>query len=234
MINKRPARVIWMVSMWLLLILSAFADVCVAELQDERKPARQIVLQGILGSKALLLVDGQRQMMSIKDAAKQGVRVLRIEEEQVDVDIDGKRRRLRLGDSYSVTGQYKARESIEVTIAKNNTGMYSTAGSINGLPVSFLVDTGATSVAMSAQHAKRLAIDFRVTGEPTFVGTASGVSEAYRVILDKVTVGGITQHNVKGVVIDGNYPIQVLLGMSFLGQLEIQRDGNIMRLKKKF
>jgi len=223
-----------MVGMWLLLILSAFAGVCVAESQDERKPARQVVLQGILGSKALLLVDGQRQMMSVKNAAKQGVRVLRIAEEQVDVEVDGKRRRLRLGDSYSVTDQYKVRESIEVIIAKNNTGMYSTVGSINGLPVSFLVDTGATSVAMSAQHAKRLAIDFRVTGEPTFVGTASGVSEAYRVVLDKVTVGDITQHNVRAVVIDGNYPMQVLLGMSFLGQLEIQRDGNIMRLKKKF
>jgi len=220
--------------MWLLLILSVFAGVCTAESQDEHKPARQIVLQGILGSKVLLLVDGQRQMMSVKDAMKQGVRVLRIAEERVDVEVDGKRRRLRLGDSYSVTGQYKARKSIEVIIAKNNTGMYSTVGSINGLPVSFLVDTGATSVAMSAPHAKRLAIDFRVTGEPTFVGTASGVSEAYRVTLDKVTVGDITQHNVRAVVIDGNYPTQVLLGMSFLGKLEIQRDGNIMRLKKKF
>jgi len=224
-----------MISMWLLMILSVYAGVCVAEpQQDERKPARQIVLQGILGSKVLLLVDGQRQMMSVRDTMKLGVRVLRIAEEQVDVEVDGKRRRLRLGDSRSVTGQFKVRESAEVIISKNNNGMYSTVGSINGLPVSFLVDTGATSVAMSAQHAKRLAIDFRVTGEPTFVGTASGVSKAYRVTLDKVTVGGITQHNVRAVVIDGNFPMQTLLGMSFLGRLEIQRDGNIMRLKKKF
>ncbi|HHI92274.1 MAG TPA: TIGR02281 family clan AA aspartic protease [Gammaproteobacteria bacterium] len=232
MIDKRPEWGIQIVGIWLLMTLSAFAGV--AEPQDERKPARQIVLQGILGSKALLLVDGQRQMMSVKDAAKQGVRVLRIAEEQVDVEVDGKRRRLRLGGSRSVTGRYKVRQNAEVIISKNNHGMYSTVGSINGLPVSFLVDTGATSVAMSAQHAKRLAIDFRMTGEPTFVGTASGVSKAYRVTLDKVTVGGITQHNVKAVVIDGNYPMQVLLGMSFLGQLEIQRDGNLMRLKKKF
>jgi len=234
MVNKRPEWAVQVVSIGLMMILSAFIAVCVAEPQDDRKPARQVVLQGILGSKALLMVDGQRQMMSVKDTMKQGVRVLRIAEEQVDVEVDGKRRRLRLGDSHSVTGRYKVRESTEVIISKNNNGMYSTVGSINGLPVSFLVDTGATSVAMSAQHAKRLAIDFRVAGEPTFVGTASGVSKAYRVTLDKVTVGGITQHNVRAVVIDGNFPMQVLLGMSFLGQLEIQRDGNIMRLKKKF
>lgn len=215
-------------------ILPAFASVSVAATEDSRKAARQIMLQGVLGSKALLLVDGKRQMMSMKDAPKDGVRILQIAEDHVEIEIDGKRRRLRLGDSYSVTGQFKARKSPEVVISKNSNGMYSTVGSINGLPVSFLVDTGATSIAMNAQQAKRLAIDFRVKGEPTFVGTASGVSKAYRVTLDKVTVGGIAQHNVPAVVIEGGFPIQTLLGMSFLGQLEIQRDSNVMRLKQKF
>jgi aspartyl protease family protein len=218
----------------LLCILSAFANVSVAATEDERKVARQIMLQGVLGSKALLLVDGQRQMMSVTDAAKDGVRILRIAADQVEIEVDGKRRRLRLGDSYSVTGQFKARKSPEVVISKNNQGMYSTVGSINGLPVSFLVDTGASSIAMNARQAKRLAIDFRVTGEPAFVGTASGVSKAYRVVLDKVTVGGIAQHNVPAVVIEGGFPVQTLLGMSFLGQLEIQRDSSVMRLKQKF
>lgn len=232
--NKKPGQMIQTVSLILLIILSAFTGLCVAESPDQRKQARQIVLQGILGSKALLLVDGQRQMLSAKDGVKQGVRVLRINIENVVVEIDGKRHVLHLGDSHSVAGQFKARESTEVIISKNNQGMYTTVGSINGLPVSFLVDTGASTIAMNAQHARRLSIDFRVTGEPTFVGTASGVSKAYRVTLNKVTVGGIAQHNVSAVVIDGNFPVQALLGMSFLGQLEIQRDGNIMRLKKKY
>jgi len=215
------------------MILSAIAGVCLAA-GDERAPARQVVLQGILGSKALLLVDGQRQLLSVRDAATQGVRVLRISAEHVDVEIDGKRRRLRLGDHYSVTGRYKARSAVEVAIPKDKRGMYSTVGSINGLPVPFLVDTGASTIAMNAQQARRLAIDFRVTGEPTFVGTASGVSKAYRVRLDKVTIGGISQRNVPAVVIDGQFPVQTLLGMSFLGRLEIQRDGSILRLKQKF
>jgi aspartyl protease family protein len=218
----------------LLVILSAFTGVCAEEQQDERPLARQIVLQGILGSKALLMVDGERLMMSVKDGVKQGIRIVGVSAGEAEVEIDGKRRVLHLGDHYSVTGHFKARESIEVVISKNNNGMYSTVGSINGLPVSFLVDTGASTIAMNAQQAKRLAIDFRVNGEPTFVGTASGVSKAYRVVLDKVTVGGITQHNVSAVVIDSGFPVKTLLGMSFLGQLEIQRDGNIMRLKKKY
>lgn len=234
--DNRPEKKFKRMNIALLLILSAFASVCVAESQAENdpEPTRQVVLQGILGSRVLLMVDGQRQMMSVTDAAKHGVRVLRILAEQVEVEIDGKRRRLRLGDHYSVTSRYKKRESAEVIIVKDSRGMYSTVGSINGLLVSFLVDTGASTIAMNAQHATRLGIDFKVVGVPTFVGTASGVSKAYRVRLDKVTIGGIAQHNVPAVVIDGRFPVQALLGMSFLGQLEIQRDGNIMRLKKKF
>lgn len=225
---------IQVVSVLLLSILSAFTTVCAEEQEDQRALARQVVLQGILGNKALLLVDGQRQVMSVKGSARQGVRLLGIGAGQVKVEVDGEHRILRLGDHTSVTGRFKARKSTEVVISKNNNGMYATVGSINGLPVSFLVDTGASTVAMNAQQAKRLAIDFRVNGQPTFVGTASGVSKAYRVTLDKVTVGGITQHNVPAVVIDSGFPVQTLLGMSFLGQLEIRRDSNIMRLRKKF
>lgn len=217
----------------LVCILSALFSFCVLAAEDGRKQARQVALQGILGDKVLLRVDGQRQMMSPKDAEKNGVRLLRIVDDQAEVMIDGKRRRLRLGDSYSVARKFKARKTTEVVIAKNSNGMYSSVGSINGLPVTFLVDTGATSIAMNTQQAKRLAIDFRVSGEPTFVGTASGVSKAFRVTLDKVTLGGIAQLNVPAVVIEGGFPIQTLLGMSFLGQLEIQRDGNVMRLKQK-
>lgn len=221
---------------WFLLgILSAFVVVCFADdSQPEREPTRQAVLQGILGSKALLLVDGQRLMLSVGQAEKSGVSVLRIGADQVEIAIDGQHRRLRLGDAYSVTGPYKERKSVEVVIFRDKRGMYSTIGSINGLPVSFLVDTGATTVAMNKQHAKRLAIDFRVTGKPTIVGTASGMTRAYQVMLDKVSVGDIVLRNVPGVVMDGNFPTQVLLGMTFLGKLELQREGGRLHLKKTF
>lgn len=225
-------------------ILSAFTVVCAApplpnipasvpaDSEDERELSRQVALQGILGKKALLLVDGERLMLSVGQAMKLGIRVLRIGAETVEITIDGQHRQLRLGDAHSVTGRYKERESVEVTIFRDKRGMYSTVGSINGLPVSFLVDTGATTIAMNKRHAKRLAIDFRVTGNPTVVGTASGLTKAYRVTLDKVSVGGISLRNVVAVVMDGDFPVQVLLGMSFLGQLEMQREGVALHLKK--
>lgn len=228
-------------------ILSAFSIVCAAaplentpigassaELQDEREIPRQVALQGILGKKALLLVDGERLMLSAGQAIKSGVRVIRVNPDTVEITIDGQYRHLHLGDAHSVTGRFKERESVEVTIFSDKRGMYNTVGSINGLPVNFLVDTGATSIAMNKEHAKRLAIDFLVTGEPTVVGTASGVTKAYRVNLDSVSVGGIKLQNVAAVVMDGNFPLQVLLGMTFLGQLEMQREGTALHLKKNF
>lgn len=195
---------------------------------------RQVVLEAVLGNKAILSIDGKRQLLSAGKSSKEGVRVLRISPEVVDVMVDGQQRKLRLGDNNVVTNRFKQRKNTVVTISRGANGMYSTVGSINGLTVSFLVDTGATTIAMNAGHARRLAIDYRVIGEPTFVGTASGVTRAYRVNLDTVTVGGISMRNIPAVVMDGKFPAQVLLGMSFLGQLEIQRDGAVMRLKKKF
>jgi len=217
-------------------ILSVFTLVCSAEdIVDERPIARQVVLEGVLGSKAILAIDGQRQLLGKGMRSQDGkVRVLRVTPDFVDVEISGKQRQLRLGDSSVITSPYKQRESTSVIIARGANGMYSTVGSINGLTVSFLVDTGATTIAMNSGHARRLAIDYRVVGEPTVVGTASGITKAYRVTLDTVTVGEITMRNISAVVMDGRFPVQVLLGMSFLGQLEIQREGAIMHLKKKF
>ena len=235
------------VKMCLLSILSAFSVLCAAtplteipapvtpvEPQDEREAPRQAMLQGILGKKALLLVDGERLMLSVGQATQSGVRVLRINTDAVEITIDGEHRQLRLGDAHSVTGRFKERKSVEVTIFSDKRGMYNTVGSINGLPVNFLVDTGATTIAMNKQHAKRLAIDFLVTGNPTFVGTASGVTKAYRVTLDKVSVGRITLRNIVAVVMDGNYPVQVLLGMSFLKKLKMTNEGAALHLIKPY
>ena len=139
-----------------------------------------------------------------------------------------------MGGHSVVASPYKQKESATVIVSSDARGMYTTVGSINGLPVSFLIDTGATTIAMNAVQAKRLGIDFRITGQKTMVGTASGVAKAYQVTLNKVTLGAITRHNISAVVIEGGFPVQTLLGMSFLGQLDIQREGSVMRIKKKY
>jgi aspartyl protease family protein len=219
----------------LTLILAAFVTVApLADDGDDRKFRRQISVQAILGSKVMLLIDGERTLMAQGDAPVAGVRVLRVTPEQVEVTVDGKPRKLVLGDHDTVTTPYKERESTVVIIPRNERGMYTTVGSINGLTVDFLVDTGATTIAMNSAHARRLGIDYRLKGEKMQVMTAAGMTHAYLVQLDTVSVGGITLRNVAAGVTDGQFPHQVLLGMSFLGRVEIQHEANVMRLQKKF
>lgn len=201
---------------------------------DERKIRRQVELQGILGNKVILSIDGERHMLTIGQAPNQGVRLLSITGDSVNIDVDGIQRKLLLGGNDTVTAPFKERKSALVSIARDPRGMYTTVGSINGLPVSFLVDTGATMIAMNSGHARRLAVNYRMEGVETAVGTASGIVKGYRVKLDKVTVGEITLRNVMAVVVDGRFPVRVLLGMSFLGELEIQRNAGVMHLKQNF
>jgi aspartyl protease family protein len=112
--------------------------------------------------------------------------------------------------------------------------MYLAAGSINGYTIDFLVDTGATTVAMNSTTAKRLGISYRLEGRPGIVETASGQEKVYRVMLDTVTVGSIRLRNIPAMVLEGGMPRQVLLGMSFLRQLDIERKGTALMLKQKW
>ena len=108
-----------------------------------------------------------------------------------------------------------------------------TYGNINGRSARFLVDTGATAVSMNTKQAKQLGIRYDKVGIPASVSTASGYEKAYRVRLKSVTVGNITETNVDAVVIDGDHPGPILLGMTFLGRLSVEHSGNAMTLLQK-
>ena len=92
-----------------------------------------------------------------------------------------------------------------------------------------LVDTGANVVALSAAQANSLGIDFNA-GEPSRVETASGITSAYSITLQSVSVGGIKIENVQATVVAGDYPTTVLLGMSYLQHVKIQEHNGILSL----
>jgi len=97
----------------------------------------------------------------------------------------------------------------------------------------FLVDTGASAIALNAATAKRLDLEY-IKNAPVGVKTASGITLAYPVTLDEVQVGDIKLYNVQAVVIDGPEPSRALLGMTFLGQLDMHQTGQRMDLKQKY
>ena len=192
----------------------------------------KVVVLGLFSNKAVVEVDGQRRVLSVGQRSPEGVLLISADSEVALLEIDGKNQRLKLGSHIGSSFTRPKQES--VTLWPTTNGMYQATGSINGYTVDFLVDTGATTVAMNAMTAKRLGINYRLEGKPGVVETASGRERVYKVRLDMVTVGPIRLRNIPAMVLDGEMPRQVLLGMSFLQRLEMQREGTALMLKQKW
>lgn len=124
-----------------------------------------------------------------------------------------------------VVGQVLADGVREVVLHQNRSGHYVANGRINRQPVSFLLDTGATTVSVPAGLARRLGLP---SGSPTAVQTANGVVTAYATRLQRVELGEIALTEVRAHINPGMEGDYVLLGMSFLKKLELtQRDGTL-------
>lgn len=184
--------------------------------------------------KAVIMIDDKRHTLSIGQTSPEGFTLISADSDRAVIEYKGKRKTYPLGNSVAIGTQFSKPAEKTVQAISDNYGMFHIQGSINGYPVRFLVDTGATLIAMNEVVGKRLGIDYALTGEPSYVSTASGVAKAYAVRLKYVKVGEIRVNNVRAVIIEGGFPTEVLLGMSFLGRVQIERDGNIMRLKKRY
>ena len=194
--------------------------------------APDVRVVGLFNDQAVLQINGRQHVLKAGQTSPEGVKLLEADSESAVLQIEGERVEARLDGRVSARKQGSTAR--EVQVWRNTSGMYTTVGSINGLPVSFLVDTGATQVAMNAAQARRLGIDYRVTGSPAEVTTASGVERAWMVSLDSVKVGELEVRNVQAVVLDGAQPQTTLLGMSYLGRMKIINDGQLMTLQKKY
>jgi aspartyl protease family protein len=191
----------------------------------------QVQLVGQFGKKAVVLINGVQRIIKINQASPEGVKLLQVEPDYIVVLDNGQKKKVTFSTQLST--QYDKQEVTKVNIWADSRGSYITAGSINGQVVQFLVDTGATSIAMNEVYARQLGIDFRYVGQPVQASTASGVARGYAIKLDSVKVGSIQLRNVEAVVLEGGFPARVLLGMSFLKHVSFERENNLMTLKYK-
>ncbi|MBF6624344.1 MAG: TIGR02281 family clan AA aspartic protease [Pseudomonas stutzeri] len=117
-------------------------------------------------------------------------------------------------------------ERIEVLLESNAQGHFVASGRINGEAVVFLLDTGATDVAIPAELAEKLGL---ARGAPVLLQTANGQTTGYRTVLDSLSLGDIVLRDVRAIVAPGFDGEQILLGMSALKQLEFtQRAGTLV------
>jgi len=191
----------------------------------------KVQLQGMFSGKAVVNIDGENRMLAIGETSPEGVTLVSIGADSVVLRIDDKTGEYHLGSSIGL--DYKVPEDVEEKFFSNDRGMFEAVGTINSQTVRFLLDTGATLVTMNRAQAKQLGIHYRLEGQPSGVSTASGYEKAYRVMLKSVSLGKIRQKNVEAIVIDGNHPGPILLGMSFLGKLKVEKTGNSMLLRQR-
>jgi len=188
-------------------------------------------LAGLFPGKALLTINGgPPRTLALGVKTDEGVRVLSIEGETATIEIDGKKRVLRVGQN--VAAQASGSGPATAVLTADGRGHFLTTGNINGTTVRFVVDTGASVISLGAGDARRIGIDAS-KGQPAMTQTANGQAVVSLVKLDVVRVGDIVLHNVDASVHQQDMPI-ALLGMSFLNRMEMQRDGETMTLKKRY
>lgn len=150
----------------------------------------------------------------------EGVRLLVVAKDYVEIEANGASHRLALGQ----------RIEPQVIVEADSRGHYATEAAINGRRLVVLIDTGASTIAFSRTEAERLELDFR-QGRRIKVTTASGQADAFLVTLDEVRVGPIQLRGVEATVsLEANSPAVTLLGMSFLRRLDMVTDGRRLRL----
>jgi len=192
--------------------------------------AQEVGLAGILGSRALLVVDGGEPQAVAVGQSLAGVKVISVQGGQVVVEIGSKKRPLRIGQH--AVGGAEADGGGKIVMTADNQGHFYTTGTVNGVSVRFLVDTGATMISLGAGDARRMGLDFE-RGQKGLTQTANGQGVVSKVQLNTVRIGDVTLHNVDALIHQTEMPM-ALLGMSFLNRMEMQRDGSTMTLKKRF
>ena len=187
--------------------------------------AASVSVVGLFKDKAIVMIDGGKPRTLGVGQTIQGVKLISADSGSANFDVDGNRRTLSMGQSFAGAA---TRDRQSVSLIADARGHFTAEGSLNGYPVSFLVDTGATSIAISSTEAKRMGIDYRA-GQAHGVNTAAGVVPAWRVTFNTVKVGSITMNHVEGMVLEAGLSVP-LLGMSFLNRMDMRRDGQSMTL----
>jgi aspartyl protease family protein len=195
--------------------------------------AQSVALSGMLGTKALLVVDGGAPKSVAVGETHQGVKVISTQADQAVVEIAGARQTLRLGEAQVNSGSaIGGGADTKIVLHAGTGGHFLAQGQINGRSVSLLVDTGASAVVIGMADADRIGLNYR-SGQPVRMGTANGTTIGYLVKLSSVRLGSVDVYNVDAVVNPASMPF-VLLGNSFLTRFQMTRTNDEMVLEKRY
>jgi aspartyl protease family protein len=220
-----------------------FASIALGLLVSTGAAALDVNVVGLFPNKAVVQIEGGAlRTLSVGQKTRDDIILLSVERDGATFDIQGRRVALTMGQArkqtkpaavtkyptaanYPIVGNY-------AVITTNERGDLIANGEVNGMPVRFAVDTGATLITLPAREASRLGLDYH-DGQKITMETANGEVFAYRLKLDTVSVGEVAVNDVAAVIVEGNSLPIALLGMSFLNRVDIRREGMILTLTKR-
>lgn len=196
--------------------------------------AQSVGLSGMMGGKALIIVDGSPPKTVAVGETYKGVRIVSTQGDQAVIEMSGRQHTLRVGDAPANVGAGAAggAEGNRIVLTAGSGGHFVTLGQINGKSAQMVIDTGATAVSMGVSDAQRLGIDYQ-SGQMVRMSTANGVVPGWVIKLSSVRVGNVSVHGVDAVVSSGSMPY-VLLGNSFLTHFQMNRSNDQMVLEKRY
>ena len=188
-----------------------------------------ITIVGLFKNQVVFTFKGKQHSLTPGEFNVDGLYLISADSEGALFEINGQQHYYTL--DWHIGSSFKDSEHNQiVTIAPDSRGMYFFNGNINRHHARFVVDTGATLISMNKNEAKRFGIDYKLTGQQATTSTASGIETVYIVTLKTVRIGDIELMNITAAVYDSDFPDVILLGNSFLNQISIQREGQLMQL----
>jgi aspartyl protease family protein len=215
------------------------ASIALGLLVSTGATALDVNVVGLFPNKAVVQIDGGAlQTLSVGQKTRDNIILLSVDRDGATFDVQGRRVALTIGPARRQTSPAAAAQTSPAAAASyavvptNDRGDLVADGEVNGMPVRFAVDTGATFVTLPAREASRLGLDYH-NGQKLVMETANGNVSAYRLKLDTVRVGGVAVHTVDAVITEGDSLPVALLGMSFLNRTDMKREGTILTLTKR-
>ena len=215
------------------------ASIAIGLLVSTGATALDVNVVGLFPNKAVVqIAGGALQTLSVGQKTRDDIILLSVGRDGATFDIQGRRVALAMGPARRQTSPAAEAQTSSAAAANyavvrtNERGDLVADGEVNGMPVRFAVDTGATFITLPAREASRLGLEYH-NGQKLVMETANGTVFAYRLKLDTVRVGGVAVQNVDAVITEGNSLPIALLGMSFLNRTDMKREGTILTLTKR-
>lgn len=193
--------------------------------------AQKIEVNGLFKNSAIVTIDGKQHVLKVGKKYKSGITLISANAKEAVISVKGKKQTYRLSNRIAQTFTVPRKKQLRINSGQH--GHYFYRGSINGFSVDFLVDTGASSIAINANTAKRLGISRRMSRGNVYVNTANAKVTGYLVTLREVKLGAIVVNNIEAVIMPNEYPEKILLGNSFLSKCDIKIENGVLVLTSK-